>query len=297
MQLRRLRLLILIPCLAIFAMAGCNIFTPFDDPTNDDQLQSAARACFDNGDLTCALQLYTKLEAGRPDTALSESAFAILDENGLSMAVLMSAVGSGGSGAMLNTIAAALAPSAGLTKRMAIYTAYETVASISNSSLRGLVRFITGLALASEILAEQITPVTSLLQTNIVSNPTNCFFASSGASGCIAVGIATPTQCAPTGTAVIVDTTTTIDIITAPTSSATVALMAASSPNWEMIYASILAIEQALGTSELGASGKFSSGAGGFTSSVGTQAAPTSPAPAPQCFRALLVSLGVGVKS
>ena len=288
-QLRRLRLLILIPCLAIFAMAGCNIFTPFDDPTNDDQLQSAARACFDNGDLTCALQLYTKLQADRPDTAASEAAFAILDENGLSMAVLMGAVGGGGSGGMLNSMAAALAPNAGATKRVAIYNAYQTVASISDSSLRGLVRFITGLALASEVLAEQITPSTVLLQTNLVSSPTVCTTSACATS---------PVQCLPAGTAVISDTGSTIDLVGAPTTAATVALMSATTPTWEMVNAAITAVQKALDVSELGASGKFSTGAGGFTSSVGTTSA-TAPTNALNsgCYRALLVSLGVGVKS
>ena len=33
------------------AASGCNLFDPLDSPTSDAQLISAARACFDRGDL------------------------------------------------------------------------------------------------------------------------------------------------------------------------------------------------------------------------------------------------------
>src|SRR3954469_7732827 len=96
---RKLTVLSLLMATPAMVATGCmNVFDPFDNPTTDTQLISAARACFDRGDIACAKENYEKLSANNADIAASETAFAMLDENGAGMASFIQAFGSGGGG-------------------------------------------------------------------------------------------------------------------------------------------------------------------------------------------------------
>ncbi len=143
--------------LALPLVLSCNFFDPFDTPTNDDQLKSAARACLDQADYACALEYYGKLAASESDVANSELAFTILSQNGASFGAFAIAIGTGGGVAGFNKLAEILVPGAGEAKRKEIYRAYRMHRSIKNTDLKNLTRFVTAAALASAILAETTT--------------------------------------------------------------------------------------------------------------------------------------------
>ncbi|MBI3534419.1 MAG: hypothetical protein HY072_02890, partial [Deltaproteobacteria bacterium] len=69
---------------SMFLVSCPNVFDPIDNPSGDAQLLSAARACFDKGDLACAKDNYGKI-TGTTDAeyAAAETAFTILEENGV----------------------------------------------------------------------------------------------------------------------------------------------------------------------------------------------------------------------
>lgn len=280
MRLRRLWFLLSVAALG--ATAGCNFFDPFDSATSDDQLLSAARACFDRGDIACARDNYAKLSSSQTDVAASEEAFAILDENGATMAVFMEAVGDGGGGDSLNVMARKLAAlgtagGAGATRRQNFHTAFLKINSITgNAPLKGLVRFLTALSLASEILAEGAGTDGVFNKTDLVGS----------VSGCAAVS--TATVCS-TGSASCVSTNTsiaagaTIDLETASASTV------GGSLTWGLFDGTIGEINQAFGASELGASGKFNSGTGELTNAIDAQ-----PSTDDDCYRKVLFDQGVG---
>ncbi len=282
MRLRRPWLLISIA--ALVATAGCNLFDPFDSATSDDQLLSAARACFDRGDIACARENYAKLSASQADVAASEEAFAILDENGATMAAFMEALGDGGGGDSFNVLArkfAAIGTSggAGTTRRQNFHTAFLKINSITgNSALKGLVRFLTAFAFASEILAEGAGTDGIFNKTDLVGS----------VSGCAAVTLATvcstgSASCVSSNTAIAAAAT--VDLEAASTTSA----VAGGSPTWGLLDGAIAEVNQAFGATELGASGKFDSGAGAATKAFDAQ-----PSTDDDCYRKVLFDQGVG---
>ena len=120
-------------------LPSCNFFSVIDSPGGDTQLISAARACFDQGDFTCALDHYSQLSDSESDVNHSESAFTILHENGIGMGQFMTAFGTGssGGGKVLTDLANLVASDASQTKRTAVYEAYKKIDSINQSELKG----------------------------------------------------------------------------------------------------------------------------------------------------------------
>lgn len=137
-------------------LAQCNLFAPFDSPSGDAQLLSAARACFDRGDMDCAREYYAQVSGNERDAALAEQAFAVLDGQGATMAAFIQAFADSNDtgGIKLTKLANSLTENAGPLKRAAIFKAFKTHAQIENQELAGLVQFITSISLAAEILAE-----------------------------------------------------------------------------------------------------------------------------------------------
>lgn len=161
--------------LTSLALNSCNVFDPFDGPSGDAQILSAARACFDRGDLACAREMYAQLSSSYADTVASETAFAILDENGASMGEFMAYVGRGATGSALTTFAQNMATlGANSERRHAIWTAFKKKDSITNPDLKNFVKFTTALALAAEFLAENAGGDGILLQSELMANPASC---------------------------------------------------------------------------------------------------------------------------
>lgn len=255
-------------CLVI----ACNAFDSLDTPTNDDQILSAARACFDEGDLECARGWYQKLSSSESDVRASEEAFLTLDQSGAGMSVFIGAVGEGSNGGgSLTALANRLSSGAGEARRLAIYTAYKRVAEINNAELRGFVRFVTGFALAASVLAEVTGANGSLEKSDLVQTPSACANLATCAADCTAT----------TGTTLAAGAT--LDLVNAPTSQTL-----SGTHHLGMIDGAIDAVFYAL-VSELAASGKYSTGLGSFAD-VLRLADPNQN----ECYRYVLINNGVG---
>jgi hypothetical protein len=274
--------LFLMSCLGLAGLTtSCNVFDPFDSPTSDVQLLSAARACFDQGKFDCALEHYGKLSGSHADIAAAEMAFMQLDQAGAGMGALMKAVGNGGSGgaASLSRMAGSLAPSAGEVKRQQILAAYLKAKNIQDPSLRGLVRFTSAFALAAEILGEETRGSAVFTQLNLVRNVDGC-----KAAPVISCNLTT--DCTTIDPVIQVDATmTAIDRTTAAAADFD------SAPTWRMVHFAVSEIVFAL-ESELAASGKFSSGLGSFSGNLLSEGA--SAFTVDGCYRQLLLNTGVG---
>lgn len=165
---------------------GCiNIFDPIDSPSNDAQLLSAARACFDEGDFSCAREYYGKL--ANNEDAKAELAFVKLDEVGAGIGSFVRALdaASGSSAGMILTVLAEqMAPFAGSSARASLLSAYQASLTISNTELKGFVQFMAGIAIAAEILAELDGAQTDKIlqrETDIVANSAGCRALAAGA--------------------------------------------------------------------------------------------------------------------
>lgn len=181
-------------------LTGCmNLFKPFDGPSGDAQLVSAARAALDRGDFTTASQDYQKLSSAYADIGNSEGAYTVLDQYGSGMGTFATAFGSGSNvnpgkaiTSIANAIGSAGTPSA--ANRVAIFQAFQLSLQITdNTSLTGLVKLLTSFAFLSEMLAEASASPGHFLPSDLVSNPTACL--NGGQAGCT-------TACVPGNSAV-----------------------------------------------------------------------------------------------
>ena len=125
--------------LALASVASsCNLFS-FDSPSGDAQHLSAARACFDSGDLNCAAQNYQALSASDADQSVSEQAFLTLDAQGASMANLIQFIGdianTSNAGIAITNFAERMHGGAGETKRVAIWNAFYSYVQITDNPL------------------------------------------------------------------------------------------------------------------------------------------------------------------
>lgn len=172
-------------CLAIaaFALVGCNAMDFADPPSGDTQTLAYARACFDQGNYTCAAKYYAKLSSASSDKGASETAFMQLSQNGADVAFFMKAlqeVGAGSPGKLVTYLSNNLGKSnnATQTNRLAFLHAYQVSATINDSKTKGLVQLVTALILISEILAENASTKGALLKKDLVTNPAVCAAAS-----------------------------------------------------------------------------------------------------------------------
>ncbi len=272
-------------CLALtLGLLGCNVYAPFDKPSGDAQLLSAARACFDRGDMGCAREMYGKLSANQSEVAASELAFVMLDEAGLGMGEFMTALGNGQAAPGLTKLAGHLSSTAGTAKRQAIYSAYLQINQIpTNRELRGLVRFVAGIGLAAEILAEQSGGDAILQKTDLANAPATCNTTLVLAAACAA------------GTSPSCDKTSKV-IIGGPAQNYTTPTAglapSGAQPTWGQFKGAIDAVLLALNT-ELSSSGKFSSGTAGFAQVFA--ASTTTGTLGEECFQGLLLNQGVGI--
>jgi hypothetical protein len=188
----------------VLALSACNIFDPLDSPTSDVQRLSAARACFDKGDIECARTHYAALSNDMADIRNSEEAFLALEAVNAGMGAFIRAFGSGDSrtGAAITSVANSIGSNASRATRVAIFAAYVKANSVTDTRLKGLGRFVTSLALASAYLAETAATKGDLRKSDLAANATACQTAGSG--GCAAA----TTDCAAGATPIALATTT-----------------------------------------------------------------------------------------
>lgn len=258
----------LIVLLTSLLASSCNVFDPLDSPTNDEQMLSAARNCFDEGDIECAKAWYQRLSGGYRDVQASEMAFAVLHQNGITMAMFLGALGKGGNGgAGLNTLANKIGGSASESLRVQIMTSYQYVNAINYPELRGFVRFVVAFTLAAEILAEDSGTDQILQKTDIVSSVSGCSCLSCPASS---TDLLTPSASK--------------DLIYSGSNLPSYA----GSPTLGMLSGALNAIVYAL-SSEIVAGGNYSSVTGAFAQALGLL-----PSTNGDCYRYTLISKGIG---
>ena len=171
-----LRTFWIIATLPLFA--ACNFFSPFDKPSGDAQLTSAAQACLNAGDFKCAADYYGKLSSSSSDIAASGMAFDLLDQNGADFGSFVTAFGNGANnsaGIFVTLLADHLSTrSPGPTLRLGIFHAFQQVEKMNPGPLRGVVRFTSAIALIAEILSEDAGSPGSLLATDLAADPGGC---------------------------------------------------------------------------------------------------------------------------
>jgi len=261
-------------CVSLTTSCSFNVFDPIDSPSGDAQLQSAARACLDEGDYECAARLYGEMSDGYSDVANSEEAFLLLDQNGLGMTGIMEAIGEDDSsgGQVINALVERIYKSGITTSREDIFKALIKANSINQNELRGLVRMMGSLALLAQLLHETKQNLTTenFLKTDIVSNAATCI------TGELAGCLAGCTARLAAGNYVDFDTATELN----------------GGPTLYMIQALVLQLDKALGSTELNGGGKFSSGTLSFAETL--KSAEYGPDTSPGCYSYLLISNGLG---
>jgi hypothetical protein len=172
------------------AWSSCNIFGFMDSPSGDAQLLSAARACFNDGDLTCAREYYAKVSNDNTSIRESELAFIKLEENGAGMEAFAYAFGGGFGGTGINRLASRVWTSSAAdlaARRTAVSAVYDaaTAANIPDTQLRALVRFAASTAGLGLVFAQRSGDGV-LRQNEIVTNPGGCTAGTCGGGGCAA---------------------------------------------------------------------------------------------------------------
>lgn len=265
---------------------SCNIYDPLDKPTNNAQLLSKARACFDQGDYGCAREYYGKLEDS--EVARSEEAFVILDEQRSGITALAQAVGiskGDAAGSVITVMTEAVANGAGSTRRSELARAYLKITQISNSELKGFVRFSAALAIAASVLAEETE-----IQQDLNFAKADLFSSSGNQTTCEAAGAgacAATAECSKAGSVISNSAHSGEDFATDP--SQVTAALAGSPSIFQVIYAVDAMVT---GLSEMGVSSGTSfqivSQLSAIISGLGAGAA------GERCFRYALTTNGVG---
>ncbi len=276
----RARLLFVLSVLALGmtpALSGCNVFSFIDKPSGDEQILSAARACFDQADYACAREYYAQLSGSYADIRASEEAFLILAENGATMADFMETFGSGGGGEALTALAERMAPGS-VAKRLKVQNAFRKYDEITgNPSLKALVRFVGSVALAAEFLAEEIPSAGGQLTKERIA---------SGGGSCSSGTCASDENCgAPTVPAPIIADGifgNGFDFLTTDLPESI-----------DLGHFKSAMTEMSNALSDLSASGGFGDGAGGMSDSIENETLNGTPS-AYQCFRSNMLSLGIG---
>jgi hypothetical protein len=262
-----------------------NVFDPIDSPSGDAQLISAARAALDRGDFDEAVEYYQKLSGDSADIKASEQAFAILTKHNLGMAAFASAFGTGGgsAGKGITRMANSIGGGANADARVELFQAFEQTKSITSAPLKGLVRFLTSVALVAEAIAETSAIPGTSAASDIVLTPASCPGSSSTDTTCLAL-----TACGqPAHSGSLARGGTSAFDLTA----ATADTVRAQGATLSLISGAINQITIAL-RDEIGSSGNLSGSLSGFSGAVAEAALGTTPDG--NCFRAALISQGIG---
>ncbi|MEK6577676.1 MAG: hypothetical protein AABZ55_00490 [Bdellovibrionota bacterium] len=176
--------------LAFVSLPSClNLFDPVDNPHNDTQYISAARAAFDKGDFTEAARLYGKLSTASDSIRISETVFTTLDSLGAGMKAYIVAIGKQGAdaGGLITSLAGAISANGntGTTNRVTLFNAYKSAFTIStaDSGIRGMARFLAAMAYTASIFAEDAGVAGTYSANDLTSNGVTCKAAGVGCAG------------------------------------------------------------------------------------------------------------------
>jgi hypothetical protein len=139
---------------ALASASSCvNLYDPIDNPHSDDQILSAARAAFDQGDYATAREYYGKLSGNQ--TALSESIFLDLDACGADIGAFGSALANGidNAGLVLTIMGEKMAPSHDASCFATLLQAYKNSLTLTDSNVKGFTGLLASLAIAGEVMA------------------------------------------------------------------------------------------------------------------------------------------------
>lgn len=259
--------------------AGCNSYSFVDKPSSNAQILSAARACLDEGNYSCAATYYGQLSSPS-DESRSEAIFTNLAEDGVTVATFANAViaGSSNAGKLITKFAGQLTGIASVTTRLNFFHIYQQYKNIQEPHAQGLVRFVTGLTLLSEIFAEGANKSGIFQASDLVSDPTSC-----------ATNYDIPpfTGCSAPSNSKI-SSGTAIPALTSASDSDM-----SGSPTLFMINAAIYEIDQ--GLNDMGPNGQLGSSSQGFTSSILNDGADAIiPGTDSPIYRGLLIQNGIG---
>jgi hypothetical protein len=263
-----------------------NVFEPFDHPTSDAQLISAARACFNRGDYACAQQDYEKLSNNSDDIKNSEEAFVAIDQIGAGMGAFISAFGQSNisTGKAITAIANSVGGNAGAPARLAVYNAYQKAILVQDTSLKGLTRFVTAIAMAAELLAEAATSPGNLTQADLALSVSGCSAVSFPACNAFAPCGAPAAGTKLVSTGISIPGPGTLDQVS-------LADVQGTNASIEVFNASLVTIQSAL--TQMGVN-STQANINGFSGSFAGLAILTGPPDSP-CYRNGLLSQGVGL--
>lgn len=167
------------------SQSSCNLWSGLDKPSGDDQLLSAARGAFDRGDYSKALEYYQQLSNSQADVRLSEQLLVELAQAGfISVSDLVSSLGSsrGGGNSIINQ-ANLLAKNGKNTgaNRTSIQSFYSRAASITDTQLRGYIRFLIAYSMLAQTLGSVAGGDGLVTQSDLAASA-NCN--ASGAPAC-----------------------------------------------------------------------------------------------------------------
>ena len=278
---------ILMSAFCLLGLTSCNLYGGIDSPSGDTQLASAARACLDQGNFSCANNYYNQLSSNSNDIKQSELAYSDMEQAGIGFQQFAAAFGTGvgiNIGSAMTNLANAIIPlGPGAALRVRLYNDFAHETTISDPNIKALVKFLAGISFAAEILAEAAVSAgnTQLLKTDIATNPANCI-SSSGA----ACGQPAGTTVTATGTVVqLADGNTSLDQEATQNPGSTTNI---SSPNVKvlnMFMVSLSDLNSAL--TQLGQSGALGSNFSTFISTFGSVASDGT-------VRFVLLSDGIG---
>ncbi len=264
----------------VFLLASCNLFDPLDSPSGDEQLLSAARACFDVGDFDCAKKYYLELETTTyADIALAEGAFVLLDQSGAGMGNFYFAFAKPDGGKSLTKLATKLIQGGHGTSddRARMYEAFRQNLKITDGSpTQGFVQFVSAVSLAAQLLAEDAKALglTEVTQAVVASDATACL---------AAVCALSPVSCQVPG-GMASGGATTFDFNSGGQTTLT------ETRTLQMLNEAIAEIKA--GLDKMNASGSFGS-LGDFAS--GFSGAAIVATPNGECYRQQMVNQGIGV--
>lgn len=268
---------------ATLSLSGClNLFSPLDQPSGDAQYLSAARACFDKMDFSCAQENYSKISSANNDVKLEEEAILVFAKNGASMVQFMTFVSNLtdlNAGKAVTIFANGMIPTASSSSRQAIWSAWQNYKSISNNDMKFFVQFIGSLALAGEILAEAANGASSLSQADLVFSASTCAVATACTAG--------SAHCAASSNGQLTQGPAHNILTTPPTNSVATS---------RQLFDSIASAESALQSLDQG--GRFSSAFGTFntiTSAIGNSSSLDTLSQVDECFRAELINQSIGL--
>jgi hypothetical protein len=159
----------------VLVVSSCNALDWADSPGTPEQYESAARACIDQGDFTCARENYEKLTGDAADIGLSLAAYAKLEENGFGMEGFLRAIINTQGKGIFKEFAQSFHNSQKTyaVNAKEIFAAYKSAESMSASAdskkLKNFALFLSATALASSILGENVGTDGILAKTDIAA--------------------------------------------------------------------------------------------------------------------------------